>query len=231
MKATTHFRDAKHPGRGLPGPEGGHAGSGDRVHRQGEPHPAPRLVAGRRQGESGLRMTRIGVLALQGAFREHVHALRRTGRRRGGGAAARGTRRPGRAGHPRRGEHHGRQAHGDLRADRALARFVAERPVLGTCAGLILLARRTTGDEQPLLGRDGRRGAPERLRASGALLRKPGGSHVSPGRTRSSLSQGSSYAPPGWRRWGRVWRWWLPGKVTSWVCSRDTSWGWPFIRN
>ena len=33
-----------------------------------------------------------------------------------------------------------------------LRRFVAKRPVLGTCAGLILLARRTTGDQQPLLG-------------------------------------------------------------------------------
>lgn len=34
----------------------------------------------------------------------------------------------------------------------ALKRFVAERPVFGTCAGCILLARRVTRPEQPSLG-------------------------------------------------------------------------------
>jgi 5'-phosphate synthase pdxT subunit len=33
-----------------------------------------------------------------------------------------------------------------------LRRFIGSRPVLGTCAGLVLLAARTTGEEQPLLG-------------------------------------------------------------------------------
>jgi 5'-phosphate synthase pdxT subunit len=97
-------------------------------------------------------MTRIGVLALQGAFREHVHALRHLG------ADALEVRLP-----------------SDLRGldglvipggesttvgklmeiyglTEPLREFVQHRPVLGTCAGLILLARRTTGDEQPLLG-------------------------------------------------------------------------------
>ena len=32
-----------------------------------------------------------------------------------------------------------------------LRAFVAERPVFGTCAGLIMLAQRTTDTDQPLL--------------------------------------------------------------------------------
>jgi pyridoxal 5'-phosphate synthase pdxT subunit len=97
-------------------------------------------------------MTRIGVLALQGAFREHVQVLRRLG------ADAREIRLP--------GEIEGLDGLvipggesttvGKLMEiyglTEPLREFVNERPVLGTCAGLILLARHTTGEEQPLLG-------------------------------------------------------------------------------
>jgi pyridoxal 5'-phosphate synthase pdxT subunit len=97
-------------------------------------------------------MTRIGVLALQGAFREHVRALRELG------ADAVEVRLPAEL-----DDLDGLVIPGGesttvgklmeiYELTEPLRRFVAERPVLGTCAGLILLARRTTGDEQPLLG-------------------------------------------------------------------------------
>jgi pyridoxal 5'-phosphate synthase pdxT subunit len=97
-------------------------------------------------------MTRIGVLALQGAFREHVQMLERLG------VAAVEVRLP--------AQLEGLQGLvipggesttvGKLMEiyglTEPLREFVRNRPVLGTCAGLILLAKRTTGDEQPLLG-------------------------------------------------------------------------------
>jgi 5'-phosphate synthase pdxT subunit len=97
-------------------------------------------------------MTRIGVLALQGAFREHVQAIRELG------ADAVEVRLPAEL-----EDLDGLVIPGGesttvgklmeiYRLTEPLRRFVAVRPVLGTCAGLILLARRTTGDEQPLLG-------------------------------------------------------------------------------
>lgn len=93
----------------------------------------------------------IGVLALQGAFREHVRRLRRLG------AMATEVRLPrdleGLDGLVIPGgesttmglllEEHGLMA--------PLREFVRTHPVFGTCAGLIMLAKRTTDGEQPLL--------------------------------------------------------------------------------
>jgi len=92
------------------------------------------------------------VLALQGAFREHAHMLERLG------AAVREVRLekdlagldglviPG-------GES---TTMGRLMEEYGLfaplQAFGRERPILGTCAGLIMLARRTTEGSQPLLG-------------------------------------------------------------------------------
>ena len=95
----------------------------------------------------------IGVLALQGAFREHVAALNRLG------AATRELRQlkdlegidalviPG-------GES---TTMGKLLVDLEMlaplrARIEAGMPVYGSCAGLILLCRRIEGSEQPRLG-------------------------------------------------------------------------------
>jgi len=95
----------------------------------------------------------IGVLALQGAVREHLESLRRLG------IEGREVRTP---------EHlrwvagiilPGGESTtlGKLMAriglDEALRDFAAAgKPVMGTCAGLILLAREVEGDRQPLLG-------------------------------------------------------------------------------
>ena len=93
----------------------------------------------------------IGVLALQGAFREHVRMLR------GLGAKVTEVRLP-------------RDLEGldglmipggesttigllleDYRLMEPLRDFVKTHPVFGTCAGLIMLAKHTTDGEQPLL--------------------------------------------------------------------------------
>jgi pyridoxal 5'-phosphate synthase pdxT subunit len=94
---------------------------------------------------------KVGVLALQGAFREHVRVLESLGARAhevrlprdlvgldgliipGGESTTMG----------KLMEEYGLTA--------PLRRFVAERPVFGTCAGLIMLAARTTEGDQPLL--------------------------------------------------------------------------------
>lgn len=95
---------------------------------------------------------RIGVLALQGAFREHAEVLRKLGAEvqevrlasqladlhglvlPGGESTTMG----------RLMEEFGLRA--PLRA------FAREKPVLGTCAGLIMLASRVAEGSQPLLG-------------------------------------------------------------------------------
>ncbi|GAB4242916.1 MAG: pyridoxal 5'-phosphate synthase glutaminase subunit PdxT [Thermoleophilia bacterium] len=95
---------------------------------------------------------RVGVLALQGAFREHARVLRGLGAEvvevrlpadledldglviPGGESTTMG----------KLMEAYGLTA--PLRA------FVASRPVFGTCAGMILLSRRTVEGRQPLLG-------------------------------------------------------------------------------
>lgn len=95
---------------------------------------------------------RIGVLALQGAFREHVRMLGDLGawavevRLPMHLAGLDGLIIPG-------GESTTigmlMERHGLSDPVRA---FVTKRPVFGTCAGLIMLAVRTTATEQPLLG-------------------------------------------------------------------------------
>jgi 5'-phosphate synthase pdxT subunit len=94
---------------------------------------------------------RIGVLALQGAFREHVHMLRNVGadavevRLPGELAGLDGLVIPG-GESTTMGllmEHYGLLE--------PLREFVKTHPVFGTCAGLIMLAKHTADGEQPLL--------------------------------------------------------------------------------
>jgi len=97
-------------------------------------------------------MTRIGVLALQGAFIEHVHMLRRAGgeavevRRPAQLAGLDGLIIPG-------GES---TTIGKLAVSAGLVAplrdFARQRPTWGTCAGMIFLARELDNHEQPLLG-------------------------------------------------------------------------------
>jgi 5'-phosphate synthase pdxT subunit len=93
----------------------------------------------------------IGVLALQGAFREHVRMLRRLGAKVTEVRLSRdlegldGLVIPG-----------GESTTMGLLLDEhklmePLREFVRTHPVFGTCAGLIMLAKRTTDGEQPLL--------------------------------------------------------------------------------
>ena len=94
---------------------------------------------------------KIGVLALQGAFIEHIHALRRLGvravevRRAAELAGLDGLIIPG-------GESTTMvKLAGELREPiRALARL--GKPVMGTCAGLILLAKKVSDDDMETLG-------------------------------------------------------------------------------
>jgi 5'-phosphate synthase pdxT subunit len=103
---------------------------------------------------AALRRPRVGVLAVQGAFVEHEAALEAVG------AEAREVRRPeeleGLDGLVIPG---GESTTFGLVAERSgllaqLRRAVGEDrlPVLGTCAGMIMLARATTGGPQPLVG-------------------------------------------------------------------------------
>lgn len=97
--------------------------------------------------------TNIGVLALQGAAREHLEMLRRCGAR---GTAVKypsellscdGLIIPG-------GESTtiGKLIVRDGFLDALRERAASDLPVFGTCAGLIVLARRVTEGDQPLLG-------------------------------------------------------------------------------
>jgi 5'-phosphate synthase pdxT subunit len=101
-----------------------------------------------------LARPRVGVLAVQGAFAEHEAALAAVGaepvqvRKRGELEGLDGLVLPG-----------GESTTVGLVAERtgllpALRRAVGEErlPVFGTCAGLIMLARETTGGAQPLIG-------------------------------------------------------------------------------
>ncbi|HAA89716.1 MAG: Glutamine amidotransferase subunit PdxT [Thermoanaerobacterales bacterium 50_218] len=96
---------------------------------------------------------RIGVLAVQGAFREHIEALRRCGcavfevRKKEELESVDGLVIPG-------GES---TTIGKLISDFGLADVIRERakhgmPVFGTCAGAVLLAKEIIGSEQPTLG-------------------------------------------------------------------------------
>lgn len=96
-------------------------------------------------------MLRIGVLALQGAFREHVRMLERLG------AAASEVRLPGDLADLDGLIIPGGESttmgllmeKGGLTAP--LRSFVKNHPVFGTCAGLIMMASDTTDGDQPLL--------------------------------------------------------------------------------
>jgi 5'-phosphate synthase pdxT subunit len=95
---------------------------------------------------------RIGVLALQGAFREHARILS------GLGAVVNEVRVPGDlAGLDGLVIPGGESTTMGLLMEQyglmaPLRKFVKEHPVFGTCAGLIMLATRTTDGEQPVLG-------------------------------------------------------------------------------
>ena len=101
------------------------------------------------RAEGGLR---IGVLALQGAFREHVKMLRRLG------AVTTEVRLPGQLmGLDGLVIPGGESTTMGLLMETyglmdPLRDFVRRHPVFGTCAGLIMLAKHTTDGEQPLLG-------------------------------------------------------------------------------
>ena len=129
---------------------------------------------------SGAGSVRIGVLALQGAFREHVYALEALDVRRRRGPPARSSSTscdgliiPG-------GEStaisqaHGERTASTSRSPRGTPQGMA---VWGTCAGAILIAKRVfdgiAGPARPRA--DGHRGAPERVRPTGGLVRgRPG---------------------------------------------------------
>jgi 5'-phosphate synthase pdxT subunit len=93
----------------------------------------------------------IGVLALQGAFREHVRVLRRLG------ATVTEVRLPrdleGLDGLMIPGGESTTMGLllGEYKLMEPLRDFVKNHPVFGTCAGLIMLAKHTTDGEQPLL--------------------------------------------------------------------------------
>lgn len=94
----------------------------------------------------------IGVLALQGAFREHSRMLRALG------AEVREIRLPGQLENLDGLVIPGGESTtmGKLMESYGLTeplrRFAGEHPVLGTCAGLIMLSQRTSEGSQPLLG-------------------------------------------------------------------------------
>ncbi len=90
----------------------------------------------------------MGVLALQGDFEAHVACFGAPWRNRAGGARARRSGRPGRACDPRRRVHHDdawRGARGSCRAVARAGCAQAVGPILGSCAGLIMLDREHLG--------------------------------------------------------------------------------------
>ncbi len=98
-----------------------------------------------RMAPAGLVACDVGVLALQGAFREHIVRARGARRRGGRGPPARAARRMRRPDHPRRGVDGDREADGELRLLRAdRSRHAEGMAVWGTCAGAILMAKRSS---------------------------------------------------------------------------------------
>ena len=200
-----------------------HARHRRRAHAGGAQDPAPRLVIvtahalsdrhapatgscrptrGRR-GRARAGLT-VGVLALQGDFREHrarARALGAATREVRLPAASRG---PRRARHPRRREHDDQQAHAGLRARRAhQAPSRGRGAVFGTCAGLITVAPRHRRGLSAHARPHRHRRAAQRLRPPGAQLRgRPG--RGGPSRRRrcapcSSAPRGSSAPAPACR--------------------------------
>lgn len=109
------------------------------------------MVGSTQPAASPAAAPKIGVLALQGAFREHVRMFQSLG------AAAAEVRLPGQlAGLDGLVIPGGESTTMGLLMEQyaltaALRGFAAEHPVFGTCAGLIMLAARTTDTNQPLL--------------------------------------------------------------------------------
>ena len=94
---------------------------------------------------------KIGVLALQGDFLEHVQTLRRPRGRAGRSPAAGGSAGPGRVDHPRGREHTIGKLAISYGLMEPLREFGRSRALWGTCAGMVLMAREI-GQDQPLLG-------------------------------------------------------------------------------
>ena len=174
VQATTHFDDPKNiaeVSKGLGAPMRGHRHRGDPRGRSGS-----RSAAGRRRDDapaSGRQPMKIGVLALQGAFREHLDTLARHRRRGRSGAPARPTSTasaglilPG-------GESTTMRQLIDRWGLREPILDLAERgaPIFGTCAGMIVLAardRRRRGADPAAARRDRRA---QRVRPPARLVR------------------------------------------------------------
>ena len=104
-----------------------------------------KLAAGsRRRRLPRIKPMKIGVLALQGNFREHAAMLRAARRRRRRGAAPGAARRARRARHPRRRVDRDHAARCGSTASRRRSGG-SSGAVLGTCAGMILLDREHLG--------------------------------------------------------------------------------------
>ena len=126
-------------------------------------------------------MTTVGVLALQGDVREHLHTLESLG------VAAAPVKTPDQLGAVDALVIPGGESTtiGKMAVRfgliEPLRRSIEDGlPTYGTCAGLILLAGAVTDGDQPLLGRPGRRRATQRLRPAervvriGSRSRRPG---------------------------------------------------------
>ena len=136
VQATTHFDNPEDHRGGLEGPRRTDAGHRDGSDTRAGAAGGPRLVSGGRVASPDLgervprRMRKIGVLALQGAFREHLETLAPIGVEgvRGSPAGRPGGRR---GPHPaRRRKHHHAQAHralGTAPADHGPGRRAARR--------------------------------------------------------------------------------------------------------
>ena len=160
-------------------------------------------------------MARIGVLALQGAFREHAAALRRLGadvcevRQLKDMEGLEGMVIPG-------GES---TTIGKLLVEWDMLEPLRRRildgmPVYGSCAGLILLCKEIEGSDQPRLGV---LDATVRRNAFGRQVDWP----VSPCRPCSSARRSSA----AWAKACRCWHVWMPTAASaSWPCVRAMCW-------
>jgi len=147
---------------------------------------------------------RVGVLALQGDFGS-TPSPREVRRRGGGGAQARRARRGRGSGHP------GGESTTLLKLIDAwdfvpaIEKFHrAGKPLFGTCAGLIILAREVESPRQFSLGAHRRRGRAQRVRAPARVVRgaRRGAARRRRHAHRDVLHQGAADSPRGPRRSG-----------------------------
>ena len=139
VEATTHFDDARARGRRLARPRAGHGRPRDRRARRAgrrRPDPAPRLVVARAAAASASSPSRV-------TSRRTPVCSPSSGPSRALGAHPGRPRGPRRARHPRRRVDDDDARHRARGAGRAAARRSsrAGTPMLGTCAGLIMLDR------------------------------------------------------------------------------------------